>query len=208
MIIVNLLYGANRNRSLPKALCALACIAALRLVPAPYAAAEQTATEVAPSASKSKITMLHTVPLPAEIPPVGSLMRIRVSLTNTIDIESKVRLVGSKDGRFIDIAFPRGTLNASDLPSFAVDIPSPIAAMSYQFIVHQDDGTLSTSPKFVLRRGCIQNFKVEVPDEGASASFKRDMASLIAKANQLDRDNKSLDASLKLLEEMQNSLAR
>jgi hypothetical protein len=34
------------------------------------------------------------------------------------------------------------------------------------------------------------------------------MASLVAKSNRLDRDNKSLDASLKLLEEMKGSLSR
>lgn len=135
-------------------------------------------------------------------------MRIQVSLRNTLDIETKVRLVGSKDGRFIDIAFPRGSLNAVDQPTFSTEIPSPIAAMTYQFIVHQRDGRLTATPKYTLKRSCLQHFKIDVPEDGGNSTFRREMATLVAKANRLDRDNKSLEASLKLLEEMKSSLSR
>ena len=162
----------------------------------------------ADTTSGPAITIAHTVPSSSDIPPVGSMLRMQVSLRNTIDIETRVRLVGSKDGRFMDIAFPQGALNAQDLPTFSTDIPSPVAAMTYQFIVHQRDGSLTASPKFTLKRACIQNFRVDVPDSGGTADFRREMASLVAKSNRLDRDNKSLDASLKLLEEMKGSLSR
>ncbi len=172
--------------------------------------AETTAARdgAADAAPRPAIAIAHTVPSSSEIPPVGSMLRIQVSLRNTIDIETRVRLVGSKDGRFIDIAFPQGALNAQDLPTFSTEIPSPIAAMTYQFIVHQRDGSLTASPKFTIKRACIQNFRVDVPDNGGTADFRREMASLVAKSNRLDRDNKSLDASLKLLEEMKSSLSR
>jgi hypothetical protein len=135
-------------------------------------------------------------------------MRIEFTLTNTIDIESKVRLVGSKDGRFIDIAFPRGALNAADRPTFSVEIPSPLAVMTYQFVLHQKDGTLTATPRYAVKRACVQKFTVDVPDDGSTTAFRREMASLVAKANSLDQDNKTLEGALKLVEQMKGSLSR
>ncbi len=162
----------------------------------------------APRGLEPRIEVLHTPLNGAEIPPVGSLMRIQVLLTNTIDIESKLRLVGAKDGRFIDIAFPQGALNHSDKAAFVAEIPSPIAAMSYQFIVHQKDGTLSSSRTFTIKRPCIQNFTVKVADDKSTTSFRREIASLVTEANRLERDNKSLESSLKLVEEMRSLFAQ
>ncbi len=159
-------------------------------------------------AAASRIDVLHTPSTSADIPPVGSLMRITLALTNTTDIESKVRLVGAKDGRFIDIAFPRGALSNVDKPTFTAEIPSPVALMTYQFIVHQSDGTLTTSRTFVIKRQCIQNFTVKVIDDKSTTTFRKEVASLIAEANRLERDNKSLDASLKLLEEMKTTFSQ
>lgn len=167
---------------------------------------EQPASSI--DAPRVRIGVLHTPLSSSEIPPVGSIMKLQVSLANTIDIETKVRLVGSKDGRFIDIAFPTGALNNADQPTFVAEIPSPAAAMTYQFIVHQKDGTLTSSRKFIVRRPCIQNFTVSVPTDPNTTQFRREVASLVAQANNLERDNKSLDASLKLLEEMKTSMSR
>ncbi len=168
----------------------------------------QAQPEADAPAELARIEALHTPPASSEIPPVGSLLKIRVTLARTLDIESKVRLVGAKDGRFIDIAFPRGALDNSNKPSFTVEIPSPIAMMAYQFIVHQKDGTLTSSRRFVLKRPCIQNFAVSVQDDKRTTAFRREVASLIAQAHMLERDNKSLESSLKLLEEIKASLAR
>lgn len=160
------------------------------------------------STAAPRIEILHSPLKSNDIPPVGSLMRIQFTLTNTVDIESKIRLVGSKDGRFIDLAFPQGALNSGDRPVFSVEIPSPVAVMTYQFILHQKDGSLSTTPKYTVKRDCIQNFQVDVPDDGSTTTFRREMASLVAKAHSLDRDNKSLESSLKLVEQMKASLSR
>lgn len=170
-------------------------------------------TNVAPvagdlSSKGPRIELLHTPPVSSELPPVGSLMRLQVALINTTDIETRIRLIGSKDGRFIDIAFPTGALNNSDKPTFTVDIPSPIAVMSYQFIIHQRDGSLTSSRKFIVKRDCIQNFAVEVPEDTSTTQFRREVASLITQAKIIERDNKSLDASLRLLEEMKASFSR
>lgn len=152
------------------------------------------------------ISVIHRPIASHAIPQIGTPMDIQVELVNTFDIDSKIRLVGAKDGRFIDIAFPRGALNAVDRPTFHIEIPSPVAAMTYQFIVHQRDGSLSSSERFSIKRECIQNFKVSVPEDAPNSDFKREVSSLVAQSKILERDTMSLEASLKLLEDIKSSL--
>jgi hypothetical protein len=156
--------------------------------------------------SEPPIRVIHRPLASGAIPQIGSPMDIQVELVNTFDIDSKIRLVGAKDGRFIDIAFPRGALNAMDRPTFHIEIPSPVAAMTYQFIVHQRDGSLSSSERFSVKRECIQNFKIAIPENAPNSDFKREVSSLIAQAKILERDTTSLEASLKLIEDIKASL--
>lgn len=154
------------------------------------------------------IKIIHSPLDSKSIPAVGTPLRFQVQLLNTYDIESKVRLVGSKDGRFIDIAFPRGALNAVDQPTFSIEIPSPVAVMAYQFVVHQRDGSLTTSPKYILKRQCIQNFKVAVPEGLSNSDYLTSISSLVAKSKLLERETSSLESSLKLIEDIKASLAQ
>jgi hypothetical protein len=158
--------------------------------------------------SQQKIALIHQPPATNALPPVGSLMRIQVELRDTVDITAKIRLVGSKDGRFIDLAFPKGALNTSDHPTFFVEIPSPVAAMTYQFVLRQPDGSVTTSKRYLIKRNCIQTYAIDVATSSASAAYSREVATLVARAKELERDTASLESSLKLLEEMKASLSR
>ncbi len=158
-------------------------------------------------AQGNSVQVLHRPIDSKTIPPIGSPMRLEIELLNTYDIASAIRLIGAKDGRFIDIAFPRGALNAADRPTFQLEIPSPVAAMTYQFVIHQRDGSLSSSEKFTIKRDCIQNFKVAVPEDAANAEFRREVSTLVSQAKILERDTASLESSLKLLEDIKSSLS-
>jgi hypothetical protein len=134
-------------------------------------------------------------------------MQIKVETINTVDITTKIRLVGAKDGRFIDIAFPKGKLNTVDHPSYTIDVPTPIAAMTYQFIVHQPDGSITTSEKFIVKRPCIPHFKIAEPDSASTAAYNREIATLVARSKELELETASLESSLKLVEEMKTALS-
>lgn len=133
-------------------------------------------------------------------------MPIAVQLENSSDVDIKIRLVGSRDGRFMDIAFPMGILNASDRPTYTIQIPSPVAAMTYQFITHQRSGDLTLSDKFTVKRNCVQNFKVEVPEGIPSAEYRKQMAGLVAQARSLERDTQNLDTAIKLLDALKKDI--
>jgi hypothetical protein len=153
-----------------------------------------------------RITLVHQAALPSTIPPVGNLMQIKVETLNTVDITTKIRLVGAKDGRFIDIAFPKGRLNSADHPTYTIDVPTPIAAMTYQFILHQPNGSITTTEKYIVRRPCIPHFKVAEPDSSSTAAYNKEIATLVAKSKELELETTSLESSLKLVEEMKTTL--
>ena len=154
-----------------------------------------------------RIALIHRAPLPSMIPPVGSLMQIKVETLNTVDITTKIRLVGAKDGRFIDIAFPKGKLNSVDHPTYSVDVPTPIAAMTYQFVLHQPDGSITTSEKFIVRRPCIPHFKIAEPEAASTAAYNKEIATLVARSKELELETASLESSLRLVEEMKVALS-
>jgi hypothetical protein len=133
-------------------------------------------------------------------------MPVSVQLENASDVDIKIRLVGSRDGRFMDIAFPMGVLNMSDRPTYTIQIPAPTAAMTYQFIVHQRSGDLTLSEKFTVKRNCIQNFRVDVPENLPSAEYRKEVATLVSQARSLERDTQNLDTALKLLEALRQDL--
>lgn len=160
----------------------------------------------AQDAKPQKLQVGHRPPLSASLPLPGALMPISVELANSRDIEARVRLVGTRDGRFIDIAYPLGVLNRQDHAEFTVSIPAPLASMTYQFIVHQPDGTLSTSARYSIKRPCIQNFRVDIAKDDPNAKVKQELAGLIAKSKSLERETTSLEASLKILEGLSENL--
>jgi hypothetical protein len=142
-----------------------------------------------------------------QLPQAGTLIPISVTLANSSDVDIKIRLVGSRDGRFMDIAFPMGVLNATDRPTYTINIPAPVAAMSYQFVVHQKSGDLTLSDKFIVKRNCVQNFKVEVPESIPSAEYRKEVASLVAKARSLERDTRNLETAIKLLDSLKRDIS-
>jgi len=152
------------------------------------------------------ISLAHSPLAPDAIPPLGSPMHISFILLGTKDVSTKVRLVGSKDGRYMDITFPYGALNRQDRAEFSLDIPSPVAGMSYQFVIHQPNGTLTTSQQYTAQRPCVQNFTVEAASDDPGAAFQREIASLESKAARLKQDTDSLEASVKLVEELRATI--
>jgi hypothetical protein len=78
--------------------------------------------------------------------------------------------------------------------------------MTYQFITHQRSGDLTLSDKFIIKRNCVQNFKVEIPEGIPSAEYRKEMANLVANARSLERDTQNLDTAIKLLDALKKDV--
>ena len=139
-----------------------------------------------------------------DIPPVGHAMDIAVSLRNTINIQTKVRLVGSKDGRYIDLAFPMGKINKSGHPEYVLHMPAPLVAMSYQIIVHQPDGRVTTSKQFSIQRTCIKDFQIEIPSNSNTKEYKSEVATLVSTATRLEHESHALEQALEIVRAMES----
>ncbi len=155
---------------------------------------------------QAPIRLRHQPTETHKIPPAGLMMPIAVQLDNSSDVDIKIRLVGSRDGRFMDIAFPMGVLNTSDKPIYTIQIPAPVKAMTYQFIIHQRGGDLTLTDKFIVKRNCVQTFAVDVPESIPSAEFRKEVAGLVAKARELERDTQNLETAIKLIDNLKKDI--
>jgi hypothetical protein len=155
---------------------------------------------------KPPVQVVHRPPDLKNLPAAAAWLPLVLELRNTKDVALKIRLVGSRDGRFVDITLPKGTLNTQDHPEYRLELPAPLAAMSYQFVVHQADGALITSQRFAIRRACVQNYRIEVAEGGGDVEFKKTVGELISKAKSLERETLQLDASVKVLEELRKNI--
>jgi hypothetical protein len=158
----------------------------------------------AESHSNEKLIVSSHVPMiDTDIPPVGHAMDIAVSLRNTINVQTKVRLVGSKDGRYIDLAFPMGKISKSGHPEYVLHMPAPLVAMSYQIIVHQPDGRVTTSKQFSIQRTCIEDFQIEIPSNSNTKEYKSEVASLVSTATRLEHESHALEQALEIVRAME-----
>jgi len=150
--------------------------------------------------SSNSIELYHRVPDIKNLPAPATMMPIAVEVRNTKKTDLKIRLVASRDGKMIDLAMPQGVLNVQDVPVYQVELPAPLAYMTYQFVAQTEDGTLVTTRRFILRRNCIQKFQVNVPDTVGDAEFRKNIADLVGKARSLERDTANYETALKLID--------
>jgi hypothetical protein len=158
------------------------------------------------TAQEKRIEIVHKPISANSLPTAAATMPIVVELRHTKAVDRKIRLVGTRDGKLLDIVFPSGTLNMSDAATYTLDVPAPIALMSYQFVVHQPDGSLTTTSRYVVKRPCIQTFKVDPAENQKDGAFKREVGTLVSKSRTLEQETTNLETAQKLLEEIKTLL--
>lgn len=131
-------------------------------------------------------------------------MRLRVVLKNTTNIQTRVRLVGSKDNRFVDLAFPSGRINQHSRVEYSLEVPAPLVGMVYQIVVHQPDGAVTTSKQFSIRRNCIEDFHIEIPATSNTQKFKTEVATLVSTAKRLEHESYALEQALEIVTAMES----
>lgn len=161
-----------------------------------YPAVSQAAEQISP------IQIVHQQPDARTLPAPAFMIPLVVEIRNSRSTDLKIRLVASRDGKIMDVALPQGALNPSDNPVYQIQVPAPTHVFSYQFVIQDKDGSITSSKRFVVRRPCIQNYKVEVPRDAADAEFKQGVGELISKAKLLETTTTNYDTSLKLLEQL------
>jgi hypothetical protein len=162
--------------------------------------------EIPPSshaAGPTKPVQVMHRPLEGNAIPQATLpMNIVAELKNSRQTDVTIRVVGSKDGRLIDIVMPKGELNTVDNAEYSLTIPAPVAVMSYQFVIHQPDGSVTTTKRFSIKRPCIQTFSVDEFKGDPDAEFKQKLGALVSELKTLESNTASYDEAFKILAEI------
>jgi hypothetical protein len=160
------------------------------------------ALESLAQSSTGNPTLSHTPPYGTDLPFPGKLMSLEAKLLNTKQTNRKLRVLIVRDGRLLDLSTDGALLNERDIPTYKFTIYSPLAEISYQFILYNPDGTVTTSRRYSVRRDCLPNVELTgvKPDSELSADEK--IAALAHQSRGLDRDLEAYERALGLLEEL------
>ncbi len=152
--------------------------------------------------AQSRIGFLHTPPKPESLPYPGQPMTISAGLTHTRETKFPMRIVLSRDGRFMELPSKEAYLDKYDRPIYEVSLPAPIAEVTYQMFVVAGEDQVMASPRYTVRRNCIPQIALATGEVPAQVQGTERLQKLIQESRALENDLKGYEFSLELLEEL------
>lgn len=159
-----------------------------------------------PTATPPPIEFIHQPAQAAQLPPPGQPLSLTVQLKNSRDPERRLRMLAAVDGEFVDVFVDGGTLNEFDQPVYKIETFSPLAQISYQFVMRTDDGGVVSSPRFVIRRPCIPNVSLVDLKAPADGSGDARLALAVERAQRLEGEIASYETLLSLVNQIKERL--
>lgn len=185
----------HRTTNLRTAITGLLLASILPLIPA---------AEAAEGASKARpIKITHIAPRAKDLPAPGAPLKLSLQLEGVRDTERTVTAVVVQDGVMTKVAATGGFLNEYERPAFELALTAPLAELSYQFIVHSPDGTVTPSVRYSVRRPCLPEINLTKLDLPPEASGKERLTALVDSARGLEQDLDSYERALKTLGQLQ-----
>ena len=155
---------------------------------------------------EEKPVIIHS-PAAAELLPFpGKPVTLTVKLKNTRDTSYKLRAYFSIDGKLTEIPVAEASLDDNDHPTYTVNTYSPIAEISYQFLLIGKDGSVIPSTRYVIRRKCIPKLFVDEAKVEQNSDSKEYMKNLVVQAQSLEDTLAAYDSAFKLIDEISSLL--
>jgi hypothetical protein len=187
----------TRRNDTPRCLRALGAamvLAFLALLPLP---AFSQMTYSGPVEMYAENIDLYNLALP------GTPFTVKVKLGNTRDTERRLRAIVVRDGRLADVPpLKAAYLDEYDQPTYELQIFSPLAELSYQFVLYNPDGTFSTTPRHTVRRQCIPFIDIEQITLEPKSQGEARLDALVKLSRGLEREVAAYDTAVKLLQGM------
>jgi hypothetical protein len=142
------------------------------------------------------------------LPFPGTMVPVRVSLKNTRDSDRKLRGFFSIDGRVMEIALEGARFSEAEEPTYEFQIPSPVAQVTYQFVLYNPDQTFVVTPRYVVKRSCTPDLALAAESVDAKLKGDKKITALISTSKGLERDIESYEHVLKLLDEIKGLLGQ
>lgn len=164
-------------------------------------AGELTAQQ-ATAKGKSLMRLVHSAPKVEELPLPGRPLTLNVRLSGTKNTDLKLRTLVVRDGRTIDTFAPSAELNERDEPVYRISTYSPLAELSYQFVLYRENGSIEASPRYRIRRPCLPNVELTSTEKVGEGSGEARVVALVEQAKGLDRDLEAYERALLILDEI------
>lgn len=155
-----------------------------------------------PPSPAASVSIVHIPPKAESLPLPAKMLTLEVKLSGTNRTNRKLRALVVRDGRLIDVALGNAQRNERDEPIYKLAIYSPLAELSYQFILYNPDGSVTGSERYVLRRTCLPNIELTDTTVPTDAKNRDLIETLVRQSKGLDRDLESYEKVYALLEEL------
>jgi len=110
--------------------------------------------------SRPSIQLLHKPVTDKTLPSPGQNLVLSLELSGTRSIALPVRLVAVRDGRVLPVPLQSSYRNGADRPVYEFSLASPLAELTYQFIVvgagaNNNSSSALATERFTIRRPCV-----------------------------------------------------
>lgn len=140
------------------------------------------------------IDISHNEISAASLPAPGQPLVITAHVKGLVDKSAVAKVLVVRDGLLLELNDSEGESTA-DKTSFSVTVPSPLAELSYQFIVSSSQGFIGNSKRFSVKRPCVPDVLItNVPP-----TKQQDVATLTAQVNGLQKDIDLYEETLNLI---------
>ena len=160
----------------------------------------------APAPTPPPVSLVVKALSETDLPYPGQPVKLMAGLVNTRSTEGKMVLALTRDGRFSEIPFKPGYLNRDDRPVYEVEMPAPVAEISYQAILHNPDGSFISSQRYVLRRKCIPEVDMAPSQIDPAVQGSERLRQMMIQKDKLESDLKSYDQVIDLLQKITQKL--
>jgi hypothetical protein len=156
------------------------------------------------------IALSHEAPLAQVLPFPGQKIILKVTLQNTKAPAKELRTFVSVDGRALELPAPKNNYDTGDRPTYEIEAFAPLAELAYHFVATLENGTVITSPRYMVRRDCIPSSAgAENKNELSPQSPASDrVRALLIQSESLGNDLASVDSAIQLISSLQEALAK
>ncbi len=166
------------------------------------------ASAQAPSASgkpaaKTSLQLAHKALTEKTLPAPGQPLILGVEVLGTREISLPMKIVAVRDGRLLPVPLTNSYRNAAERPVYEFELASPLAELSYQFIVPLSGGGVASSDRFTVRRPCVPSLNASTLGNSKNSELER----LAISARVLEQEIDAYTAALNATEALQKEIA-
>ena len=155
-----------------------------------------------------KIQYTHIQPNVDALPNPGLPLNLTIQMNrDVLSVGMKVRAIVSRDGVMTEIQDQEPRVDAMEKIYYDMEVPSPMAELSYQFVFSDKRGNAVTTRRYTLARKCLPSVtgSVVVPSGQTSVS-KDDARQLKEFTDRLDEEIQIYERASSLLAQIQESI--